>query len=161
MFRSALALLLWSSLLLLAGCQSPGLPVARHYIEDDHVSNYRRVFNVSPPEEIDVINSVVIVYNSKPGGTRTDDWAFELSAPASWISRLAGNMHLLPAEAVNDAVASINDRKDHPVRAWYAPKPITEYELYYLSITRVPYVHMLVDIEPEPDGRRRVFLSKQ
>jgi hypothetical protein len=146
---------------LLLGCCSTDAPVARDYLEDDPVSNYRRVFGISPPEEIDVVNSVVVAYEARPGLYSRDDWAFELVAPDAWIARTARNLHLAPAESVNKAVVSINERKEQSLRPWYAPKPITEYELYYLLPTDTPHIHMLVDAEPEPDGRHRVFISKQ
>ena len=146
---------------LLAGCQTSEPLIAREYLEDDHVANYRRVFDLPPREDVDVLNSIVIAYGRKPGIITTDDWLFELVVPASWIERTARLMHLARAEDVNHAVAAINERKQMPLRDWYAPKPVSEYKLYYLSVTSVPYVHMLVESESQPDGRYRVFISKQ
>ena len=145
---------------LLSGCRSSVQPVTRDYFEGDHVSNYRRIFELSPPEDVDVVNSLVIAYGAAPGVMTRDDWAFELVVPAEWIDKTARLMHLARAEEVTAAVDAINYRKEHPLRPWYAPSPITEYELYYLTLTSHPHIQMLVDAQPEPDGRRKVFISK-
>ena len=144
----------------LIGCRSYEEPAVRDYFEGDHVSNYRRVFQVSPPEDVDVLNSVVIAYGAGRDVMTRDDWAFELIVPREWIDKIRQRMLLARAEEVSHAVSAINERKDHPLRPWYAPKPVSEYELYYLTVTPVPYIQMLVDAEPESDGRWRVFISK-
>jgi hypothetical protein len=64
---------------LLAGCQ------AYTFLEQDHHENYRRVFAADPPEEVEVLNSVVVDYSWRPLVVTTDDWEFELLAPRWWI----------------------------------------------------------------------------
>ena len=144
----------------LAGCRSNVQPVSRHFLEGDDVANYRRIFELPPPDEVDVINSIVIAHDAAPGVMTRDDWAFELIAPTDWIHKTARHMHLARAEEATHALIAINDRKQQPLRPWYAPRPISEYQLYYFTLTRVPYIQMMVDARPEPDGRRKVFISK-
>ena len=144
----------------LPGCRSGVQPVSRDFLEGDDISNYRRIFELPPPEDVDVLNSIVIAHDSAPGVMTRDDWAFELIVPPEWIQKTARHLHLARAEEVNSAVTAINDRKQQPLRPWYAPRPISEYQLYYLTLTPVPYIQMMVDAQPEPDGRRHVFISK-
>ena len=146
--------------LALMGCRSYEGPTSRDYLEDDHVSNYRRIFELSPPEEVDVVNSVVIAHGAGRDTITRDDWEFELVVPREWIEKTARHMNLARGEEVTHAVSAINERKEQPIRPWYAPRPITEYELYYFTLTPVPYIQMLVEAQPQPDGRWRVFISK-
>jgi hypothetical protein len=158
--RAALAALICVSATLFCGCRSHIEVVPGQFFEDDHVSNYRLVFELSPTEDIDVLNSVIVTYDWRLGLNGADDWAFELIVPPAWVERTARVFHLSRGEGQNLAITAINQRKEHPIRSWYAPKPINDYELYYLDLTSIPYIHMLVDDEPELDGRLHVFISK-
>ena len=104
----------------------------------------------------------------------TDDWEFEILAPRTWIDRRIQSLDLSPAgappspsdlESATTTIATapwraIYQRKLHPIRDWYAPKPLDAYEAYDLGTTDVPYVHMLVESVAAVNGRRRVFISK-
>jgi hypothetical protein len=53
----------------------------------------------------------------------------------------------------------VEQRKNRPIRSWYAPKSIAEYDSYR-DLTSIGYFHMLVEKTAEPDGRFRAFVSK-
>jgi hypothetical protein len=56
----------------------------------------------------------------------------------------------------------IYERKVHPIRTWYAPKPLAADRIYYSGATSIscPDVHMLVEPDATADARHRVFVSK-
>jgi len=132
------------------------------FLERSHEANYKRVFNSEKPENIQIVNSVVVDYKWSPLTmfvVGTDDWEFEIIAPRSWIDEKIKSLYL--CEATNPVnVDSIQDRKDNPIREWYAPKPLEVYESYYEFATSIDYVHMLVEKEKVTDNIYRVFVSK-
>jgi len=143
---------------LTVGCDSYSQSTPRRYLEGDNAANYQRVFESTVPKDVEVAHSVVVAYSMRPGVVTTDDWEFEIVAPQSWIDAQMKRIHLREADQLNGSL--IDHRKKHPIRDWYAPKPISSYNLYYLYVTSIPYVHMLVEKEARADGRHRVFISK-
>ena len=129
-------------------------------LENDHAMNFKRVFGESPPPGVDVLSSVVFEYRWRLGVVSTDDWEFEIVAPTAWIEQQRKTMHLEPLRDDSFAVQQVNDRKAHPARPWYAPKGLEAYDIYYLRLTSIPYHHMLVEKQPQPDGRHRLYMSK-
>jgi len=141
----------------LVGCRSYVESTPRQYLEGDHPANYARIFRESIPSDVTVVNSAVITYSFRPGVVTTDDFEFELTAPPQWIEKEAKRFYL----GKNDGEfiqKELGARRAH-ARPWYAPKPLDQYDLYR-DATSVGYVHMLVQKEPETDGRHRVFISK-
>jgi hypothetical protein len=136
---------------LFTGCQRYVEATPRQVLEGDDRANYRRVFGREPGPDVLVVHSVVVAYSWRPGVVTSDDFEFELVVPDSWISDWKKS--LFPS------TFDLGYRKEHPIRTWYAPKPLAEYECYR-DRTSVGYLHMLVDKAREPDGRRRVFFSK-
>lgn len=98
-----------------------------------------------------MVNSVVVSYSTRPGVVTTDDFEFELIASPDQVRRWKKD--LLPN------TVDILRRQAHPIRPWYAPKPIEAYRSYR-DRTSVGYLHLLEETAPEADGRIRVFLSK-
>ena len=133
----------------LMGCQKDA------QLEGDNAGNYRRVFGMSIPGDVDVVHSVVMTYPWRPFAVTTDDFEFELLAPRAWIVEHAKNLR---SGSENWIRKELGDRQSSRGRSWYAPKPIEAYELYR-DMTSVGYVHMLVD-EEMVNGRCRVFYSK-
>jgi hypothetical protein len=171
----------WSHLvvsLLIVGCRSYAQNTPRTVLEGDDAANYRRVFGEPPFADVDILNSVVVSYSWRPGVVTTDDWEFEVLAPRAWIDRQVESLSLSRAEgspSEDEMLADVEARrplrvgyhwwavlarKRRPIRAWYAPKPLAAYEVYYLGATSIPYVHMLIERDATSDGRHRVFLSK-
>ena len=152
-------LVIASALLGLAGCEAYVRGTPRVFLETDHEANYRRIFRSEVPEGVTVVNSVVVDYAWRPGVVTTDDWEIELLVPRSCVLAKQEDLRLRgpPTGWVLDF---IQDRKSHPIRPWYAPAPIAEYEVYSLYATSIPYVHMLVSRRPESDARVRVYVSK-
>jgi len=141
-------------LVLFTGCRSYTESTPHEYIEGDNPSNYRRVFKEEKPKDVTVVNSVIVAYQWRPGVVTTDDFEFEMVVPNEWLERWKKQL------ALQDSfVAGIQHRKDNPIRSWYAPKDLKNYEIYR-DQSSVGYVHMLVDMVREPDGRFRVFFSK-
>lgn len=138
----------------LYGCRSYSDATPRQVFDGDHAANYHRVFKTDIPKEITVLNSVIVGYSRRPGVVTTDDFEFELIAPASALARWKKSFYL-QAGATRD----VEDRKNRPIKPWYAPGMFSDYEAYR-DLTSVGYVHMLVQKNPEPDGRFHVFLSK-
>ena len=172
----------WSHFLvfvLALGCQSYARNTPRTFLEGDNRANYKRVFRENPSPDIEILNSVVVAYAWRPGVVTTDDWEFEILAPRMWVDQRIRALHLTSAgdsppekELLADMEAhrpvtgatyhwpGIYERKLHPIRSWYAPKPLATYEIYYLGTTSIIYIHMLVDREVTSDARHRVFISK-
>jgi len=146
-----------SCCLFLAGCQ------LKTTIRDDQPqAAYRSIFDEDVPSGTTVVNSVHATYSGGSIGTNTTaDWEIELLTSDAWIAAKAKKMGLRKIASADSGMRSIiADRIKNRARAWYVPKDLNEYECYYLYLTSIPYVHMLVDRTVEPDGRRRVFLSK-
>jgi hypothetical protein len=141
-------------LVLFTGCRSYTQSTPREYFEGDNASNYRRVFKEEKPKDVTVVNSVVVGYQWRPGVVTTDDFEFEMIVPSEWVNRWKRQL------ALQDSyVGDIQQRKDNPIRSWYAPKDLKDYQIYR-DQTSIGYVHMLVDKVQDPDGRFRVFYSK-
>ncbi len=136
---------------LFAGCHRYVESTPRQILEGDDRGNYRRVFGREPEPDVAVLNSVVVAYSWRPGVVTSDDFEFELLVPDTWIT---GWM-----KSLFPSTLGLDRRKENPIRSWYLPKPLSAYECYR-DRSSVGYLHMLVDKSPEPDGRRRVFLSK-
>jgi hypothetical protein len=146
--------------IVVSGCRWYGAMTPTFH-EGDNAANYRRVFESEPPADVEIVHSVVVTWPRRPGIVTTPDWALEVIAPRSWIAAQTADLHLAPAKDEPKWVMNhVESRKLRPIRPWYVPGPIDDYELYYLSLTSIPYVHMLVDREPVGPGRWRVFVSK-
>lgn len=138
----------------LAGCRAYTDSTPRRYLEGDDAADYRRVFREEVPKDVTVVHAVVVAYQWRPGVVTTDDFEFELVVPAAWLAKWKKALYL-----AQGAFPDVAARKNQPIRDWYAPKALGEYEAYR-DLTSVGYVHMLVDRTVEPDGRYRVFFSK-
>ena len=149
--QSHLKILIVGVLVLLGGCRSYTESTPREFFEGDHAANYQRIFDSALPADVTVVNSVVVGYSWRPGVVTTDDFEIELIAPPSRVA--AWKKDLYP-----DGFG-IAERKAHPIRPWYAPKPVDAYRSYR-DRTSIGYLHLLEETAPEPDGRVRVFLSK-
>ena len=155
--RLGVGLIAIALLAVLAGCQQYANSTPATVLETDDAENYERVFRVAVPRDVDVVHSVVVTYAFRIGVVTTDDWAFEVLAPRSWVERQSAKWRLGPAASARVAVEA---RQADPLRPWYAPKPVSAYDAFVVQATSVPYVHLLVDRSPLPDGRVRVFVSK-
>ena len=144
-------------LAVLAGCQQYANSTPATVLESDDAANYQRIFREAVPPDVDVVHSVVVTYGFRIGVVTTDDWAFEVLAPRSWVERQQAKWGLGPA---GDALAAVEARQADPIRPWYATEPISAYEASVVQATSVPYVHLLSERRPLPDGRVRVFMSK-
>src|SRR5688572_703509 len=124
-----------------AGCKSYSESTPAKVLEDDHPANYTRVFREPVPSDVTVVNSVVATYSFRPGVVTTDDFEFELLVPLQWIQKKSKRFHLgkSDGEFIERQITSRRER----ARAWYAPKPLDQYDLYR-DPTSVGYVHMLV-----------------
>jgi hypothetical protein len=148
---------LFCVLLFSGGCQHYADSTPRQYFEGDNEANYQRVFRSPVPQNVTVIHSIVVGYASRPGVVTTDDFEFELLASEDWIKRTCKKWYL--REQTGDFIErELEHRKQHPLRSWYAPRPLDSYDLYR-DVTSVGYVHMLVEKSRTSD-RFRVFLSK-
>lgn len=145
---------LLSLITFLGGCRTYTESTPRQYLEGDDPGNYRRVFKEDTPPDVTVHHSVVVAYSFRLGVVTTDDFEFELVVPPAWVDGWKKSLHLQTTY-----LADIVARKNQPIRPWYAPKPITDYQAYR-DLTSVGYLHLLVDKTPEPDGRLHVFFSK-
>jgi hypothetical protein len=143
-----------AAIVLLAGCRSYTQSTSPEFFEDDSVANFRRVFMQEVPEDVTVLNSVVVGYSWRPGVVTSHDFEFEMLASERHIAAWQKKFYLRKGQTFG-----VEERKMRPIREWYAPKPFAEYEPYR-DASSAGYVHMLVDRTPEPDGRRRVFVSK-
>ncbi|MBL8803012.1 MAG: hypothetical protein JNN27_13500 [Planctomycetes bacterium] len=142
-------------------CDQRAAETPREYLESDHAANFERIFDKPVPEDVSIVNSLVVAYEWRLGVVTTDDWEIELLAPRKWVEELREELHLVPvARDWPEGPYSVAGRKQDPFRPWYAPRPLEDYEPYWLQLTSIPYRHMLVQREPEPDGRLRVFVSK-
>lgn len=152
---AALAMVtLMAALLSGPGCRSYSGSTPSQVHEGDHTANYQRVFRAPVPTEVSVINSVVITYSFRPGVISTADFEFEVLAPDAWIKRTTKDL-IQSDFAIHEAA----QRQRAPIRPWYAPHPTEAYDCYR-DATSVGYLHVLVQKQAEPDGRRRVFVSK-
>lgn len=146
---------------LVAQCKQRAAETPREYLESDHAANFERIFDTPVPEDVSIVNSLVVAYEWRLGVVTTDDYEIELLAPREWIDEARKERHLVPVDRdLPEGPFSVSGRKQDPLRAWYAPRPLEDYEAYWLRLTSIPYVHMLVQREPEPDGRSRLFVSK-
>lgn len=139
------------------GCRSYVQSTPSKTWEGDHAKNYERIFREPIPADVAVVNSVVVTYSYRPGVVTTADFEFELIVPPSWVEKATKRyyLHKNNSEFIRDELGARRQR----ARTWYAPKPLDQYDLYR-DATSVGYVHMLVQKEPEADGKRRVFISK-
>lgn len=147
-------LLLLGLTLSLCSCRGYTDATPRQVFEDNHLLNYRRIFKEEVPKTVTVVNSVVVGYAWRPGVVTTDDFELEMIAPASVLARWK-KVFFLQTGGSSD----VEERMKRPIRSWYAPGNISEYEAYR-DATSVGYVHMLVRKSPESDGRFQVFISK-
>jgi hypothetical protein len=138
----------------LCSCRSYTEATPRQVFADNHPLNYRRVFKEEVPKEVTIVNSVIVGYAWRLGVVTTDDFEFELIAPASSLARWKKSFYLRPGGSPD-----VENRKNNPIKPWYAPGNFSDYEAY-CDITSVGYVHLLVRKNPESDGRLHVFLSK-
>jgi hypothetical protein len=128
--------------------------------EGDDLANFERIFDAPPPSGVDVVHSVLQEYRWRLGVVTTDDWEIELIAPRSWIDEQIERMHLAPLAERDHVAKLVRDRQAKRFRPWYVPQALESYDGFYLKPTSIPYVHMLVEKEPQVDGRYRVFMSK-
>ena len=131
-------------------------------LDDDHEETFRELFKASVPADVEVLHSMLRTYRWRLGQVSTPDWQLEVVAPRGWIDRQIQSFHLAPTSEAPHCAGAIVDRQERTQArwAWYAPKPIESYETYCLTATSIPYVHLLMDKEPRPDGRLLVYLSK-
>lgn len=144
-------------LVLLGGgtCSAPDAPSSSNVSELDDSRNYREVFDEEVPRNVEIVHSIVIDY----GIASSPDWAFELLAPQSWIDEKIAALYL--KEAISEySKRQLMWRLARPIRAWYSPRPETEYDRYYCYLTSSPYIQLCARKAIEPDSRRRVFVSK-
>ena len=94
------------------------------------------------------------------GETTLPDFEIELIAPEQWILEKSEKLHLKKVEDENSYPYEIFSTRKERANDWYAPKDISKYDLYYLYITSIPYIHMLVDKEQVGEDQHRVFVSK-
>lgn len=139
------------------GCRSYVDSTPSKLLEGDHAANYRRIFSEAIPANVTVVNSAVVTYSFRLGVVATDDFEFELIVPPQWIQRKIRRYFLNRGD--DDFIRSELATRRTQARRWYAPGPLEQYDLYRDG-TSIGYVHMLVNREAEPDGRRRVFISK-
>jgi len=140
------------------GCQSLADSTPAAFVEGTNEQKYERVFGEPPPSDLTIVNAAVVAYGWRPGVNTTDDWEFEILAPRPWIDAQIAELHL--REAPQHVLEAYVQRRKSEALEWYAPKPLADYDVYYLYTTSIPYVHLLVDRETLPDDRCRVFLSK-
>lgn len=157
-------LLLVALVSLLLGCQQYAGATPRRFLESDDAANYARVFREPVPRGVDIVRSVVIDYDWRPGIVATDDYAFELLAPRAWVTRTVEALRLRPGAEAGKSGARVDRdvvvaRQKQPIRPWYAPGAFEVYRVW-LSPASVPYVHLLMERRPLADGRVRVFVSK-
>lgn len=158
--KALILIVILSSLAMIEGCRSYAESTPMEFLEGNNVENYERVFDFKVPDDVNVINSVVVAYPWRLGVVTTDDWEFEIIAPKLWIDDLITRMHLRKSDGDQVNSDCIQRRKQKPIRAWYAPNSISSYDLYYLYLTSIPYVHLLVEKKALNDGRYRLFISK-
>lgn len=144
-------------LAVLAGCQQYANSTPATVLESDDAANYQRIFGEAVPPDVDVVHSVVVTYGFRIGVVTTDDWAFEVLAPWGWVDQQKTRWNLGPADSRMPAVEA---RKAEPIRPWYARRPLSAYDAFVITTTSIPYVHLLAERSPQPDGRFRVFMSK-
>ena len=85
--RLGVGLIAIALLSVLAGCQQYANSTSATVLESDDAANYERVFREAVPRDVDVVHSVVVTYAFRIGVVTTDDWAFEVLAPRSWVER--------------------------------------------------------------------------
>ncbi|MCR9092724.1 MAG: hypothetical protein NXI30_00770 [bacterium] len=144
-------------LAVLGGCQQYANSTPATVLESDDAANYQRIFREAVPPGVDVVHSVVVTYGFRIGIVTTDDWAFEIVAPRSWVERQKEKLRLGPAAG---SIGAVEARKAEPIRPWYAPRSLSNYDAFVITTTSVPYVHLLSERSAQSDGRVRVFVSK-
>ena len=136
-------------------------PQSAQIHEGDHQANYKRIFETVPPSSVEIVHSVVFEHAGQASTGPTPDWEIELLAPRSWIDQRVSDFPLSgPFNEISLGVEDLTTRQANRAREWYAPKPMKAYEGYKMALTSIPYVHLLVERDPLPDGRFRVFVSK-
>jgi len=132
--------------------------VPRELFEENNNENYERIFKAQPPDEVKIMNSVIVGYAYRPGVVTTDDWEIELIAPITWVSKVSDKFYLHKGDS-DFLKSEIKRRFEKPIRPWYTINDIENYELY-CDATSVGYVHMLVSKMPIENGKYQVFISK-
>jgi hypothetical protein len=137
-------------------------PIRSTILEGDNVGNYMEIFNEKKPADVKVVNSIVVKYTPRLMTITTPDWEIEQIVPEKWIVDKTKKLHLRKTNDINSREYKIvsNRKNEGSPSNWYAPKDISNYEVYYMYITSTPYIHMLVDKMPVSEGRYRVFMSK-
>jgi len=153
-------LLVAAAALAAGGCRSYVDSTPRRVLDSDPRASYERIFGQGVPRDVDIVHAVVVDYSWRPGVVTTDDWAIELIAPRSWIDEQLRELRLSSADP-DWGFEDLEQGGESGLPDWYAPPPLDGYERYALSLTSIPYVHMLVAKAPEPDSRHRVFAWKR
>jgi hypothetical protein len=144
-----------SLIVIISGCG----PVEATKLVGDNIANYREIFGEPKPPEVEVVNSLVVKYTFRLGTVTTPDWEVELIAPREWIVQKENTFPLWKADST-DIISAQNRIDSDFVSPWYAPKDISDYDVYYNRFTSIRYVHVLVDRIPVSTDRYRIFLSK-
>ena len=126
--------------------------------EDGDWANYEKIFGTKLPSGIKVLNSCYVTYSGF--NTVTPDWEIELVANKEWIDDKVNKFDLKLCTEKNSYVYKSIAKRCQKSKKWYAPKEISNYDCYYLYITSIPYVHMLVEKIPLKNNEFRVFMSK-
>jgi hypothetical protein len=141
-------------------CSDRAAATPREYFEGDHAANFERILGDAPPTDVTVVNSVVVGYAWRLGVVTTDDWEIEVIAPRVWLEHTIDQLHLVSLGDAPWLAKPMRDRQLNPIRTWYAPAAFEDYDAYYLGVTSIPYVHMLIEKHAQADGRFRAFISK-
>lgn len=144
-------------LIIVAGCGT----VTPVFHKGNNAENYQKIFGEPMPANVQVVNSIYITYSGfNVGFVTTPDWEIELIADRKWIKDKAEKLNLRNVKNPQSSEFSSIKTRLKSTSKWYAPKPISNYDCYYLYPTSVPYVHMLVDKTPVRKDSYKVFLSK-
>lgn len=129
--------------------------------EGNNFKNYESIFREKAPSNVEVLNSVYVTYSGWNFGVNTSpDWEIELIVPNKWLKDKIKDLHLRKVKKPKNRVLRLIEYRLKRAKKWYAPKSISSYDCYYLYLTSIPYVHMLVDKKTIKKNRHKVFLSK-
>jgi hypothetical protein len=155
MHRQILALVFAA---LLCACRTYVNTAPLNNSEGRNAENYRKSFGTGIPSSIEVVNSIGMRNewaSSVRGTIYTYSYIFEMLVPQEWIDRKAKRNYMYKSSAKIGEWQMQERRKKFPV--WYAPESLDHYDFYYDN-SSFDSIHMVVEKQPQPDGRHRVFV---
>ncbi|RPH49959.1 MAG: hypothetical protein EHM91_02540 [Planctomycetota bacterium] len=142
------------ALLILMAAPLVGCTATR--LDADHDAHFSHIFG-ERPADLKVLNSRVYCM-----WWTSDDWEFELYAPASWVESQKWGLRRIQEKTVWDDEVMFPGEFWRPRYAspWFAPGEPQLYEVWQLCLTSIPYKHLYVEKASKENNLIHVYYRR-